>query len=81
MSVSEMVLFAAEIIGTVAFAFSGAMVAIAGAFVYYAFAVWCELNKTASVFIGIALVISVRLLASHYRWNLPRVSVKTDEKQ
>lgn len=57
-----------------------AVAAIGGAFIYYVLAVWCELNKTASVFIGIALVISVRLLASHYRWNLPRVSVKMDEK-
>lgn len=56
-----------------------ALAAIGGAFSYYVLVVWCGLDITISAFISMFLIITIRILASHYRWNLPRVTLSNDK--
>ncbi|MCF0262548.1 MAG: TRIC cation channel family protein [Sphaerochaetaceae bacterium] len=35
---------------------------------------WSVVNEVLAVIIGLALIIIIRVLARHYKWNLPRIS-------
>ena len=54
-----------------------ALASLAGAICFYYLQ---PLSETASIIISVALVIVLRVLASHYRWTLPRV-IPLDKKK
>ena len=57
-------LFLLELIGTVAFAVSGAVVCAV---------CWRWLGSMPSMLLGAGIILVLRNLASHYRWSLPKI--------
>ncbi len=56
-----------------------ALASVAGSAVYYVL-VRAGAGTPASTFVSMALVIAIRLLATYYRWSLPRIHIDTDKK-
>ena len=54
-----------------------ALAAIAGAALYYAL-IRLGANEAASQFCSMGLIVLIRLLASYYKWNLPRIHSEAD---
>jgi len=54
-----------------------AIAAIFGAIVYYYMQKF-DINYTVSIIIPVALVVIIRVLAAHFRWDLPKVGGKSD---
>ena len=50
-----------------------ALAAIAGSLLYYVLTWWLSLSPTLAVFPAILLVLVIRVLASRYQWNLPKI--------
>ncbi len=57
-----------------------AVAAIAGALLYYALDVWLSLEPSIAVFPAILLVVAIRVLASRFQWNLPRITMPEEPK-
>lgn len=56
-----------------------AVAAIAGGLVFYVL-IRTGLDGTLAALAGVVVTVALRLLAWHYRWNLPRVQVPEEEK-
>lgn len=54
-----------------------ALAALAGSLCYQLLR---RCNETAAMLVGMLVVVAIRLLASHFRWNLPRVRVQETEQ-
>lgn len=68
--------------GTVPFVFTKHIYAVAsilGSWLYYCLLA-CHLYEMAAAVIAMVAVIVVRLLATTYRWNLPRIAFETEAK-
>lgn len=50
-----------------------ALAAIVGSCVFYFPVVWNLLDPSAATYLAIAVTITLRMLARHYRWNLPKI--------
>ena len=54
-----------------------ALAALCGSLAYYLLR---GVQETAAIVTGVVLVIAIRLLAAHFRWNLPRVHSRLRER-
>ena len=54
-----------------------ALAALCGSLAYYLLR---GVQETAAIVTGMVLVIAIRLLAAHFRWNLPRVHSRLRER-
>lgn len=52
-----------------------AIASLAGCFICYSLNIW-GFDKLASAFIGMLTVFMLRMLATRYKWNLPRIKAK-----
>ena len=52
-----------------------ALAAIAGALLYYALVWWLQISPSVAVFPAILLVLVIRVLASRFQWNLPKITL------
>ena len=94
MELQEIIIFSMEIVGTIAFAASGAMVGIEKSmdiFVRHVYAsasilgaflcavLYPWIGLVEAMFLSAAAVVGMRYLAAHFRWNLPRVRLGEEE--
>jgi len=56
-----------------------AVAAIAGALLYYSLVWWLALSPSIAVFPAILLVLVIRVLASRFQWNLPKITLPGKE--
>lgn len=57
-----------------------AVATIFGAAIYYAIRVWTDSTVFPSI-VAVLFIIVIRLLATKYRWNLPKIIIKEEKEQ
>ena len=57
-----------------------ALASILGALLYYCFEILFN-KQVLSTVVGITFIIGIRLLATKFRWNLPKVELESDKEQ